>query len=775
MESRWKLFRKEPSSTTGETYSAFISTRYRSPSVDRVLHSHTTSKDTDGDSIYGFTRDWLDMPPSTRSRATGSPYIKRTKSQSSVCYLQQRENDTALLSRSREKLPDRSDHSGGSGVIKWLRNSFRRSRSRSNSRKDKHGKESDLGGPNPTVSHAKNKSSNVMPKSKTKDPSTDVYNSNVKNKVKIFEQKSTKCLESSQVTENLNRYALIKAQQHDRNRQLLSAHQAALSCPGVIPGVRHSTDLDTAGQNVGAVIEENVHRVAEMSSGVSDGSTRDKHTTIIGINSTRGGHVGKSEAQLGGDGSSGLIGKEDVHRLSSRLRLDPSNLTASDDRHVDHEKNENTCKNSVANLSVLTTQTGQQKHKSQINDKRISQSMDGTSIPNNLSNYSRKKPALTGGPGRRFDCEHTHERVIQEEGPRPHTSQRSVDHRSDQPQYLTHAQTHHNSSGSQVNNTDSTSKLTVDHLVITSRHHSANIETVDIGNDVDHGQSHISAPDKTAQVLDKFQQIDSDYKNQLKSFGQKYFSSASGSLQKLPASSLSCLSGVIITDNSPHLRQSLPLETHFDHDSERRESVCSFLTYSESMVNCKEAIQKATTVISRSNSSSRPHTPDEIASKVKAYEELSRDLYPAISEHSKEGSASGSDISARHGNKSIISKIENVGTHSSYFHASDIAGNVETDSCTEVAADQSDLFASGNTEKMDKEGTESSVWNESGSEDMPAAAPPQPLNFSTPCQSRVYEKQNRKELYEGNWNHLKNGNPSLQASQIVRAGKRPDL
>ena len=168
--------------------------------------------------------------------------------------------------------------------------------------------------------------------------------------------------------------------------------------------------------------------------------------------------------------------------------------------------------------------------------------------------------------------------------------------------------------------------------------------------------------------------------------------------------------------------------------------MCSTSTYSETMVSCKEAIQKAATVISRSKSPTKPDTPEEIASKIKAYEQMHRGGSSA-SELSKAGSASGSDISGSHANKSIISKIENVGTHSSYFHASDITGNSKTEG-TEI---QNNMVASGGTEKTDKEGTESSVWNESESEHTLPTDPPQPGNHSTP---RVFDQNKYREAIQ---------------------------
>ena len=686
--------------------------------MDRVQHPRVTTPcgDLDTDSVYGFSSGWTGMPSTTQKGSTGNSCMNRAKSQSNVCCLEQTENGTARLSRGKDRVTDSSEHSGGGGVIKWLRNSFRRSRSRSNSRKEKNGIETKSEGSTVSVSHVKSKSSCGLPTGKSKEFLHSVPTSNVKDKVELFEQKSTKCSESSQVTKNLNRYSLIKAQQSGRNGQVLSAHQAALSGEGVISSVKDQpTNLDTGGYNEKTVGDENVYNVFEMSSGLSQHVTGDSHRSVIGINSTHGGTVNKSGVQLGSDGSSGLTGRGDVPGMAIGVRSETSALISINNQHVNHE--EDTCNNSVTNTSLLTTPPeGHEKH------ERISQSTGRRVLLNYENNSSYKKLPATGGTDGILVRNHTFEKVIYNAMSGPHTATKSVDRRLDQP--MVHAQVHHNNGGHQTNSTHSASEHTVDQQLIIS---GSNIERVHTGNNGHHNQLERNELNEIVQASNEIHLIDSEYKKQLKNFGKRYFSSVTGSLQNLSRASSKHFGGTTITEDSPTSKPHLPLETHFDCEFERPESVCSTSTYSETMVSCKEAIQKATTVISRSKSPTKPDTPEEIASKIKAYEQMHRGGSPA-SEFSRPESASGSEISGSHANKSIISKIENVGTHSSYFHASDITGNCKT----EVTEKQNDMMASGGTDKVDKEGTESSIWNESGSEHTLPNDPPQPLNHSTP-------------------------------------------
>ena len=347
MESHWKLFRKEPSCTTTEEvdcHSVFSNRRHRSRSVDRVQRRRVTTPcgALDTDSAFGFSSDWAGMPSTTQNGPTGNSCMNRAKSQSNVCCLEQTKNGTARLSRGKDRVTCGSEHSGGGGVIKWLRNSFRRSRSRSNSRKEKNGMESKTEGSTVSVSHAKSKSSCGLPTGKSKEILDSVSASNVKNKVELFEQKSTKCSESSQVTKNLNRYSLIKAQQSGRNGQVLSAHQAALSTEGVISSAKDPpTDLDTGGHNGKTVHDENVCNVFEMSSGLTQHVTGDSHRPVIGINSTYGGLGNKAGVQLGCDGPSGLTGRGDVPGMSIEVRSETSTLTSINYQHVNH--GEDTC------------------------------------------------------------------------------------------------------------------------------------------------------------------------------------------------------------------------------------------------------------------------------------------------------------------------------------------------------------------------------------------------------------------------------------------------
>ena len=693
----------------------------------------TPSGDLDADSVYGFSSDWAGMPSTTQKGSTGNSCMNRAKSQSNVCCLEQTKNGTARLSRGKDRVRDSSEHSGGGGVIKWLRNSFRRSRSRSNSRKEKNGMESKSEGSAASVSYG-------LPTSKSKEILHSVPLSNVKNKVELFEQKSTKCSESSQVTENLNRYSLIKAQQSRRNGQVLSAHQAALSGEGVISSAKDPpTDLDTGGHNEKTVGDENVYNAFEMSSGRSQHVTCDSDRSVIG---THGGLVNKSGVQLDSNGFSGLTGRGDVPGMSVGVRTETSTLTSVNDHHLNHG---DTCKNSVAIASLLATPEGHEKH-----EQRISQPTGRRSLLNYENNSRYKKTPSTGGTDRISVRNHKFEEVIYNAKSGSHTATKSTDHRLDQSNYIAHAQVHHNSGGHQTNATHSASEHTVDQQLIIS---GTNIERVHTGNDGHHNQLERNELYGTVLASNEIHLINNEYKNQLKNFGKKYFSSVAGSLQNVSRASPKLFGGTTITEDSPPSKRPVPLETHFDCEFERPESVCSASTYSETMVSCKEAIQKATTVISRSKSPIKPDTPEEIASKIKAYEQMHRGGSPA-SELSKAGSASGSDVSGSHANKSIISKIENVGTHSSYFHASDITGNCKT----EVTEKQKNMVASGGAEKMDKEGTESSVWNESESEHTLPTDPPQPLNHSTP---RVFDQNKYKELYKGNWCQLNISSPSL--------------
>ena len=404
---------------------------------------------------------------------------------------------------------------------------------------------------------------------------------------------------------------------------------------------------------------------------------------------------------------------------------------------------------------MLTTPEGHEKH------ERIRQNTGRRPLLNYENNSSYKKPPSTGGTDGISVRNHKSEKVVYNAKSRPHTGTKSVDHRWDQPNYTAHAQVHHNDGGHQTKSTHSISEHTVDQQLIIS---SSNTEREHTGNDGHHNQLERNESNGTAQASNEIHLIDNEYKNQLKNFGKRYFSSVTGSLQNLSGISPKRFGGTITAEDSLPSKPPLPLETHFDCEFERPESVCSTSTYSDAMVSCKEAIQKATTVISRSKSPTKPDTPEEIASKIKAYEQMHRGGSPA-SELSRVGSASGSDISGSHANKSIISKIENVGTHSSYFHASDITGNCKT----EVTENQTDMMASGGTEKVDKEGTESSVWNESGSEHTLATDPPQPLNHSTP---RVFDQNKYKELYRENWSQLHSGSPSLPRQSNTRKKQR---
>ena len=476
MESHWKLFRKERSCTAteeGDCHSVLSSTRHRSRSADRVQRPRVTAPcgDLNADSVCGFSSDWAVMPSTTPKESTGNLCMNKAKSQSNVCYLEQTKIGTARLSRGKDRVTDSSEHSGGGGVIKWLRNSFRRSRSRSNSRKEKNGMESKSEGSTASVSLAKSKSSFGLPTGKSKEILHSLPLNNVKNKVELFEQQSTKCSESSQVTKNLNRYSLIKAQQSGRNGQVLSAHQVALSGEGVISSAKDpSTDLDTGGQNEKTVGDENVYNAFGLSSDRSQHVTCDSDRSIIGINCAHGGLVNKSGVQLGSNGSSGLTGRGDVPGMSIGARTETSALTSVNDQHLNHE--EDTCKSSVAIASLLATPEGHEKH------ERTSQPTGRRSLLNYESNSSCKRTPLTGGTDRISVRNHKFEEVICNAKSRPHTATNSADHRWDQPNYIAHAEVHHNSGGHQTNATHSASEYTVDQQLIIS---GTNIERVHTG------------------------------------------------------------------------------------------------------------------------------------------------------------------------------------------------------------------------------------------------------------------------------------------------------
>ncbi len=696
--------------------------------MDKGLHSRALGAKQDEDSSYGFTEEWMDMPVARTARDGGC--ISRAKSQASVYCAEGRKDIVENWTRGREDLRSgKTQHSGR--VLKWLRNSLRRSRSRSNSRKNQHEKEAQLEKPNISItpSQVRTEAQNLVPNGKiTSERVTKEPVSNVRNKVELFEHKSTrtttKCSESLQVTRNLDRYSLLKAQQGG-NVQVLSAHQAALFGGG--QGVVVASAADSAPDVVAGVgnSAENVRSVvAPSSSGPArPAATSDK---LAASSATYGGRVSNTALQVPNRQTTDLAGQGDVPGMCTGRRSHPSIHATGQSIHEN-----NTRGNLLVNPGAQTTPTGQQNHPLDTNN-----TADVGLTPQGNSGYSvaREGSALTSRTDWGLDSEvkgrdECYEPLIERSGPSHSVSQSEVCHNQRGQRHINH-------------NTDLPLERHSDLRVTQDNQNTADLLARGTGR---HFQCNGSKG--TSEVIE-FQQVDTDYASQLKNLGQKYFGSVTGSLCTLNRAAR-CVSGGLYTEDSPPTRPPLPLESHFCSD---RASVCSSSTLLETMVSCKEAVQKATTTVtSRSKSPTKSQGTEEVASKVKAYEQSHRTGSPSASDLSRAGSGSGSssDVSGSH--TKSISRIANVGTHSSYFHASDITVKTTTALVKEKDDDLATL-----DEKTDR-GTESSTWNESG----PEGFDTKPLDHSTP--SRMSNSDHDPNVkYRGNWDHLMGASsPSL--------------
>ncbi len=698
MESRWRLpvFRRESSGK--DAHSKFRISRSRSQSVDKVSGARTAAESVDGDSEFEFTRDWIDMPVSTQRRSADGSCIHRTKSQSSIYNAEQTADGPDRPSRGRKQ--QGQEHSGR--VIKWLRNSLRRSRSRSNSRQDKHGKVSESSA---AVNSIDCETGKYEPRSMRGEVLMEPV-SQVQNKVELFERKTTPgtaCPESLQVTQNLKRYSFIKAQQGN-NEQVLSAHQAALSGQGVIQSAKDSkVRRDTGVGNR----QDGARTLVGMSSRLLQPGTSD-------VSNARGGRVDKSVPQLRTGGSTGPSGQGDVPTISTGLRSALSGRTPSRHQHVDWSTN--TCSGSSRDPPAQTSSQGQ-----------VLSAAGGITIGrlaqhSNVSYAGHKIPVSISGTHEAPDAGHTRRRAAHERTP----AAREAFHDGSRHQnHVTHAQVHHQSHCHLASN------ISGDRTNVHRRY--------SINDPVPVSQREYTPQSRTAQGSDEFQHLDADYRRQLNNFGQNYPSTAREPLQNLHRHSALCV--------DERLQEPVPLETHFGWKREYSSS------HPEVMVSCKEAIQKASTVITKA--ATRPQTPDEVGSKNKAPEQLSRGGSPA-SDLSRGESGSSSDISGSH---AIISKIENVGTHSSYFRVSDIT-------CSVTKGKKGASEPAAEVGKGDK-GNDSSVWNESGSEHLPTAGPSEPLGTSTPCETKM-PRQKDQGLYQGNWEQLASS-PSLPSEPNKRS------
>ncbi len=975
MESgRWRFFHrkehaknKEQSGTTGVS-----GVKARSQSADRVLDERVSNGkvkcSSTVDDIYGFTNEWTSkMPPTGRRSdsvsATKTSCMSRTKSHSSVyCPEKTEENVNTIsqltrASRSNSKSnmtnfnSDKSSQessSTGSGVIKWLRNSFRRSRSRSNSRnKDKTGKESEDSGfhdsmnSNSATKHAKEKlKSSAVPNSPSKNASKNVspiYQNNVKKKVELFETKTTdenipsKSLQP-QVDKNLSAYIENKAQ-GNKSGQYMSAHQAALSGSNALqPGARnqepggsssHSGDVGDNVRQATVGVDGEVLHTGNMRS-ASEAGGKEK-SLQHGVND-EGGVKRKADGMLvttgGGklDGHSGregmVTGKDPGHGdpwvpAAGRARGGVSGVSSKSSASAVSRlyPNGNIRPNSIAtanpsspgrktlspppHLSILTDLgPGSSTYKTgQLSPSRTSftliQSSPGHNRQNEAGIYGpdsdptrgrtltrrnasllriKKSPSPPGSdkqapqqPGtptkqapfglRRGSPDRVPVSRI------PSVSSRRVDasigstlHSQASQQHIVHAQvhphvstgqhSHHNHTGS--NNAHyNTTKLPSD-----SHHNKYTTNRTTIQNGTSGGvrsyRNPSQSPSRTAEVLEQFNKTDSDYRNQLKNCDRKYYGSVTGSLQNLRGASprfrdhrdypshRNITNEHSSDDEDAPPRPPLPLETHFLDSNSRPSSICSSSTYSETMVSCKEAIQKATTVITRTKSPTKTHNnPNDISDKIKAYEqlnqngspssdrssgqssmqsgersissELSRDRSSGLSsEHSsglskdrssgysREQSGSGlaseqsrsrsvsiSDTDAsslRAAARSIISKIENVGNHGSYFHLvseNQTPGKSMAESGQSVATGNSG--AAGQSEKTIGS-NESSIWTESDLEHVPPKVMSLPRQEQE-CLAENYNHGPHGKLYRNNWQKLQDGANHLLSHPDSKTGR----
>ncbi len=973
MESgRWRLFHrkehaknKEQSGTTGVS-----GVKARSQSADRVLDERVSNGkvkcSSTVDDIYGFTDEWTSkMPPTGRRTdsvsATKTSCMSRTKSHSSVYGTAEKSEENintnsqltrASRSDSRNNMTningDKSSQdssSTGSGVIKWLRNSFRRSRSRSNSRnKDKTGKDSEDSGfhdsmnSNSITKHAKEKlKSAAVPNSPSKNASKNVspiYQNSVKKKVELFETKTTdenipSKSSQPQVDKNLNAYIENKAQSR-KSGQYMSAHQAALTGSNMLqtgavdsePGAScsHSGDVGDKVRQATVGIDGEVSHTGNMRS-ESEAGGKEK-TVQHGVND-EGGVKRKTGGMLvttvGGklDGHSkpreGLVtGKDPAYEdpwvpAAGRPRGGVSSKSSASAVSRLYP-NGNIRPNSIATanpsspgrktlspppqLSILTDLgSGTSSYKTgQLSPSRTSftliQSSPGRNPPTESGIHGsdadttrgrtltrrnasllriKKSPSPSGSdkqvpqqPGtpvkqapfglRRGSPDRVPVSRI------PSVSSRRVDasigstlHSQASHQHIVHAQVHPNVSTGQhsyLNHTGSnnahynTTKLPSD-----SHHNKYTTNRTNIQNATSGGvRSHRNpsqSPSRTAEVLEQFDKIDSDYRNQLKNCDRKYYGSVTGSLQNLHGASLR------LKDHRDHLnhrditnqhssddedappRPPLPLETHFLDYNSRPSSICSSSTYSETMVSCKEAIQKATTVITRTKSPTKTQSnPNDITDKIKAYEQLNHNGSPSSdrssgqssmpssersistelsrdrssghsserssglskdrsSGYSKEQSGSGvtseqsrsrsvsiSDTDAsslRAAARSIISKIENVGNHGSYFHVASEnqnSGNSMAESGQSVAAGNSG--ATGQSEKTIGS-NESSIWTESDLEHVPPKVMSLPRQEQE-CRVENYNHGPHGKLYRNNWQNLQDGANHLLSHRDSKTG-----